>query len=150
MYRTPPYRHLGEDCEGCMWVSRPSPVSQRAFRRAQLIGIQFLPPGPYRYNTIRHLCLNAVLAGEGLEESVAAFLGAFPGLTVLTIRTFPRGPINEQRLLLQQMRWSDQPTDRRDGGLLGAGAGVGVGEGAEKFKMISSSSHLSLCSALAS
>jgi hypothetical protein len=34
-------------------------------------------------------------------------LGAFPGLTTLSIRTFPRGPINHQRLPLQQMRWSD-------------------------------------------
>ncbi|KAK4149573.1 hypothetical protein C8A00DRAFT_46831 [Chaetomidium leptoderma] len=51
----------------------------------------------YRFNTIRHLCLNAILVGEGLESSIANFLGAFPGLTALAIKTFPRGP----------MRWSD-------------------------------------------
>ncbi|KAL2169444.1 hypothetical protein VTG60DRAFT_6073 [Thermothelomyces hinnuleus] len=62
---------------------------------------------PGRYKTIRHLCVNAILAGEGLDDSIANFLGAFPGLTTLTIRTFPRGPISYQRLPLQQMRWSD-------------------------------------------
>jgi hypothetical protein len=48
-----------------------------------------------------------VLAGEGLEDSIANFLGAFPGLTTLTVKTFPRGPIYHQRLPLQQMQWSD-------------------------------------------
>ena len=60
-----------------------------------------------RYKTIRQLCLNSVLAGEGLDDSIANFLGAFPGLTTLTIKTFPHGPIYNQRLPLQQMRWSD-------------------------------------------
>jgi hypothetical protein len=72
-----------------------------------LLNTRDLELGQYRYKTIRHLCLNAVLAGDGLDESIAKFLGAFPGLTALTIRTFPRGPINHQRLPLQQMRWSD-------------------------------------------
>jgi hypothetical protein len=72
-----------------------------------LLDTRGLEPGRYRYKTIRHLCLNAVLAGEGLDDSIANFLGAFPGLTTLTIRTFPRGPINHQRLPLQQMRWSN-------------------------------------------
>jgi hypothetical protein len=72
-----------------------------------LLDTRDLEPGRYRYNTIRHLCLNAVLAGEGLEDSIASFLGAFPRLTTLTIRTIPRGPINHQRLPLQQMRWPD-------------------------------------------
>lgn len=66
-----------------------------------------LAPGCYRYKTIRHLCLNAVLAGEGFESSISSFLDAFPGLTTLTIRTFPHGPVHHQRLPLQQMRWSN-------------------------------------------
>ncbi|KAK4096876.1 hypothetical protein N658DRAFT_457899 [Parathielavia hyrcaniae] len=72
-----------------------------------LLDVRDLAPKQYQFNTIRHLCLNAVLAGEGLENSIASFLGAFPGLTTLTIRTFPRGPISHQRLPLEQMRWSD-------------------------------------------
>jgi hypothetical protein len=72
-----------------------------------LLDTRDLEPGRYRYKTIRHLCLDGVLAGEGLDDSIANFLGAFPGLTTLSIRTFPRGPINHQRLPLQQMRWSD-------------------------------------------
>ncbi|KAL2168373.1 hypothetical protein VTG60DRAFT_7352 [Thermothelomyces hinnuleus] len=72
-----------------------------------LLDTRDLEPGRYRYKTIRHLYVNAVLAGEGLEDSIANFLGAFPRLTTLTIKTFPRGSINHQRLPLQQMRWSD-------------------------------------------
>jgi hypothetical protein len=34
-------------------------------------------------------------------------LGAFPGLTALTIKTFPRGPVSHQRLALERMRWPD-------------------------------------------
>ena len=71
------------------------------------LDVRDLAPGQYRYKTIRHLCLNAVLAGEGLEDSIANFLGTFPELITLTIRTFPRGPISHQQLPLQQMRWSD-------------------------------------------
>ncbi|KAK4033910.1 hypothetical protein C8A01DRAFT_49576 [Parachaetomium inaequale] len=37
--------------------------------------LQRLNPGRYRYKTIRHLCLNAVLAGKGLDDSIANFLG---------------------------------------------------------------------------
>ncbi|KAJ4288321.1 hypothetical protein N0V88_007359 [Collariella sp. IMI 366227] len=66
-----------------------------------------LAPGYHRYNTIRHLCLNAVLTGEGFERSISNFLDTFPGLTTLTIRTFPQGPVHHQRLPLQQMRWSN-------------------------------------------
>jgi hypothetical protein len=72
-----------------------------------LLDTRDLEPGRHRYNTIRHLCLNAVLAGEGLEDSIANFLGAFPRLTTLAIRTFPRGSISDQRLPLQQMRLPD-------------------------------------------
>ncbi|KAK4243059.1 hypothetical protein C7999DRAFT_45040 [Corynascus novoguineensis] len=72
-----------------------------------LLDTRDLELGRYQYNTIRHLHVNAVLAGEGLEGSIANFLAAFPGLTTLTIKTFPRGSINHQRLPLQQMRWSD-------------------------------------------
>jgi hypothetical protein len=71
-----------------------------------LLDARDLAPKQYRFNTIRHLCLDAILAGEGLENSIASFLGAFPGLTALTIKTFPRGPISHQRLPLEQMRWS--------------------------------------------
>ncbi|KAL2166205.1 hypothetical protein VTG60DRAFT_3120 [Thermothelomyces hinnuleus] len=72
-----------------------------------LLDTRDLELGRYRYKTIRNLYVDAVLAGEGLEDSIANFLGAFPGLTTLTIKTFPRGSINHQRLPLQQMRWSD-------------------------------------------
>ena len=72
-----------------------------------LLDARDLAPKQYRFNTIRHLCLNAILVGEGLENSIASFLGAFPGLTALTIKTFPRGPVSHQRLPLEQMRWSD-------------------------------------------
>ncbi|KAL2143197.1 hypothetical protein VTI28DRAFT_275 [Corynascus sepedonium] len=72
-----------------------------------LLDTRDLEPGRYWYKTIRHLYVNAVLAGEGLEDSIANFLGAFPSLTTLTIKTFPRGSINHQRLPLPQMRWSD-------------------------------------------
>jgi hypothetical protein len=68
---------------------------------------QDLAPNQYRFNTIRYLCLKAILVGEGRENSIANFLGAFPGLTALTIKTFPRGPVSHQRLPLEQMRWSD-------------------------------------------
>ncbi|KAK4121219.1 hypothetical protein N657DRAFT_665529 [Parathielavia appendiculata] len=44
---------------------------------------------------------------NGLEDSIAKFLGAFPGLNTLSIRTFPRGPIYQQLLPLSQMQWSD-------------------------------------------
>lgn len=72
-----------------------------------LLDARDLCPKQYRFNTIRHLSLNAILAGEGLENSIASFLGAFPGLTALAIKTFPRGPVSHQRLPLEQMRWSD-------------------------------------------
>jgi len=72
-----------------------------------LLDTRELEPGHYRFKTIRHLTLNSVLAGEGLEDSIANFVGAFPGLTTLTIGTFPRGPIAHQRLPLQQMQWPD-------------------------------------------
>ncbi|KAK3312468.1 hypothetical protein B0H66DRAFT_633205 [Apodospora peruviana] len=72
-----------------------------------LLDIRDLPPGRHQFKTIQHLSLNAVLAGKGLEDSIANFLGNFPGLTTLTIKTFPRGPIYHQRLPLQQMQWSN-------------------------------------------
>lgn len=72
-----------------------------------LLDVRDLGPERYRIKTIQHLCLNAILAGEGLEDGIAKFLGAFPGLTTLTIKTFPRASIYHQRLPLQQMRWSE-------------------------------------------
>ncbi|KAH8878680.1 hypothetical protein GQ53DRAFT_800552 [Thozetella sp. PMI_491] len=70
-----------------------------------LLDTRDLAPG--RYETIRHLNLNSVLAGEGLGDSIADFLGCFPGLTSLTIRTSPQGPIYDQQLPLAQLQWSD-------------------------------------------
>ncbi|AEO60991.1 hypothetical protein MYCTH_2130137 [Thermothelomyces thermophilus ATCC 42464] len=70
-----------------------------------LLDARDLEPG--RYDNIRHLCLNSVLAGEGLEGSIAKFLNSFPGLTALTIRTFLHGPIYYQRLPLNQICWFD-------------------------------------------
>ncbi|KAK3312478.1 hypothetical protein B0H66DRAFT_399352 [Apodospora peruviana] len=72
-----------------------------------ILDIRDLPPGRHQFKTIQHLCLNSVLAGEGLEDGIANFLSAFPGLTTLTVKTFPAGPIYHQRLPLQQMQWSD-------------------------------------------
>lgn len=72
-----------------------------------LLDTRDLAPKQYRFKAIQNLCLNAILVGEGLENSIANFLGAFPGLTALTIKTFPRGPVSQQRLPLEQMRWAD-------------------------------------------
>ncbi|KAH8909450.1 hypothetical protein BR93DRAFT_924433 [Coniochaeta sp. PMI_546] len=59
------------------------------------------------HTTIQFLCLNSILAGEGLKESITCFLGSFPELTSLTIRTSPVGPIHHQRLPLNQLQWSN-------------------------------------------
>jgi hypothetical protein len=93
-------------------MSRLLPVLGTCSRLERLnvdgpLDTQDLAPKQYRFNTIRHLCLKAILVGEGRENSIANFLGAFPGLTALTIKTFPRGPVSHQRLPLEQMRWSD-------------------------------------------
>lgn len=87
-------------------MSRPLPVLG-ACSRLQLLNVDGildiwdLLPGQHQFKSIQHFCLNSVLAGEGLEDGIANFLGAFPGLSTLIIKTFPAGPIYHYRLLLQ-------------------------------------------------
>ncbi len=60
-----------------------------------------------QYSTIRHLSLNSILVGQGLEGSLADFLSSFPMLTNLEIRTSPLGPLYNQRLPLHKLQWPD-------------------------------------------
>jgi len=64
-----------------------------------------LPVGPH--TTICYLYLNSILVGQGLKDSIVSFLGSFPELTKLAIRTSPIGPFDHQRLPMHELQWSN-------------------------------------------